>query len=457
MQPFAAEFRLNGHSRTETVHLAKERFDMKPKVLLPFLLYAAFLLGNCAPVASPGAQDFGTPAIIADASSTPQDAVSTQTNRSFDCLNIEEIPAAECRILVAFYESTNGDHWEAKAGWLANETPCTWYGVNCEQGHVNRLYLTHNQLSGSIPAGLGDLSSLNELDLSFNQLTGSIPGELADLTGLYRLDLSYNRLTGAVPAALTEAPIPDLGLWGNQIEGTVWALDGTVSAVEYRGVKFRFDPSLAQSVWPEIVAARPPINGEFDWSIRPEHIRFTFASHPEPDRFQGGGLNISGYPQILIYPTQTFSAMDDSVKGKIEALQKLVKARPAAPENEIPVLPLINAAQVFHVQVQYLDFQNGSGVRFITHYSQEDVSRVTKDNIFYTFQGLTQDGSHYVAVYFPISTAGLPAEPVDEDWDSALARLAATRGDLDSLPADKFEPDLEVLDSVIQSLTVSSP
>ena len=240
------------------------------------------------------------------------------------------------------------------------------------------------------------------------------------------------------------------------MDGTVPASQAKITTVDYQGVKFEVDSALGQSIWPEVVAALPPVNGEFSWETRPEHIRFTLASDGELGPFHGGGMNISGEPQIFIYPTQPFSAMDDIVKGEIEGLQALLEARPASPDYEIAVLPLINAAQVFHVQLEYLDFQNGSGVRFVTHYSQEDVSRVTRDNIFYTFQGLTPDGNYYVAAYFPISTAGLPDIPVEEDWEAALARRAAIITQLHGLSSHEFEPDLDMLDRVIQSLVVNT-
>lgn len=418
---------------------------------------ASFLLAACG--AAPSAESLTAlpPRTAAADSSTPQPTSGTSRDRAFDCQRIQDISAEECHALVALYQSTDGDHWEENSGWLSNESPCTWYGVMCQQGQVQMLYLSHNQLSGSIPAALGKMTNLYELDLSSNKLTGSIPAELAHLSRSYRLYLSYNHLTGTVPPALAKAPIADLRLWGNLLDGTVPASQGMITAVDYQGVKFELDSALAKSIWPEIVAALPPVNGEFAWETRPEHLRFTFASQAEADPFQGGGMNISGDPQIFIYPTQPFSAMSDNAKGEIEALQTLLASRPATLENEIPVLPLINAAQVFHVQLKYLDFQNGSGVRFITHYSQEDVSRVTKDNIFYAFQGLTHDGNYYVAAYFPISTAGLPDTPVDEDWEAALARLAETRSHLDGLSSDEFAPDLEILDRMVTSLKVDTP
>jgi hypothetical protein len=324
-------------------------------------------------------------------------------------------------------------------------------------GNLTRLDLSHNQLSGSIPTELGDLTNLNWLDLSFNQLNGSIPTELEEPPVLSWLDLSYNQLTGAVPARLPKASREDLRLWGNLLEGTILASDEPMTTVEFQGVRFAFPSSMAESVWPEIAASLPPMDSGTGWGGRPEHIRFTFARQSKPDAFQIGGVGLSGYPQIFIYPAQEFSTMGELPKGKIEALQALLEKRLPAPENEIPLLPLINAAQVFHAQVQYIDFQNGSGVRFLTQYSQEVVGRLTNKNIFYTFQGLTRDGKYYVAAFFPITASGLRDEVVTEDWQSAKAHLVEDIQRLESLSSQDFEPDLDLLDSLIKSLVIDTP
>ena len=56
-----------------------------------------------------------------------------------------------------------------------------------------------NQLTGEIPAELGNLSSLERLYLNDNQLTGEIPPELGDFARLSFLSLHGNDLTGCVP------------------------------------------------------------------------------------------------------------------------------------------------------------------------------------------------------------------------------------------------------------------
>jgi hypothetical protein len=64
------------------------------------------------------------------------------------------------------------------------------------------LYLYSNQLSGSIPTGLGNLTKLEWLLLDNNQLTGSIPPQMGSLTQLTNLGLGNNQLTGEIPASI---------------------------------------------------------------------------------------------------------------------------------------------------------------------------------------------------------------------------------------------------------------
>lgn len=67
---------------------------------------------------------------------------------------------------------------------------------------LSTLNLSNNQLSGSIPAELGNLIKLGSIVLQDNQLTGSIPPELGDLLYLRILYLSNNQLSGSIPAEL---------------------------------------------------------------------------------------------------------------------------------------------------------------------------------------------------------------------------------------------------------------
>ena len=88
--------------------------------------------------------------------------------------------------------------------------------------NLQHLDLSLNELTGGIPAELGTLASLQHLDLLFNELTGQIPPELGTLTSLQHLDLSSNELTGPIPVELGNLTnLEQLVLWGNQLTGPI--------------------------------------------------------------------------------------------------------------------------------------------------------------------------------------------------------------------------------------------
>ena len=140
----------------------------------------------------------------------------------YDCTGQSQIPQEECNALVALYNSTAGPNWKNKTGWLQTGEPCSWYGLTCGSGHVIRLLLEENQLSGAIPPEIGSLTSLQDLFLSNNQLSGAIPPEIGSLTSLQYLALSNNQLSGVIPPEIGYlTSLQGLSLGGNQLSGAI--------------------------------------------------------------------------------------------------------------------------------------------------------------------------------------------------------------------------------------------
>ena len=139
---------------------------------------------------------------------------------SIYCVNVTEIPTSECEALVVLYTITDGDNWTENTDWLVTNTPCSWFGITCESGNVLDLSLPNNNLVGSIPTELGNLTALEQLNLSGNQLSGELPIVLTGLINLWELQLSANQLTGPIPVELGDmAALQHLFLRSNQFDG----------------------------------------------------------------------------------------------------------------------------------------------------------------------------------------------------------------------------------------------
>jgi Leucine-rich repeat (LRR) protein len=151
-----------------------------------------------------------------------------------DCAVVTEIPSTECEALVALYNSTGGDNWSYNTGWNVTNTPCSWHEVRCSGGQVSELSLVENQLSGTIPPELGQLSRLRYLYLSSNQLSGTIPPELGQLSRLQFLDMSENQFSGTIPPELGQLnSLQHLNLSSSQLSGTIPPELGQLSSLTY--------------------------------------------------------------------------------------------------------------------------------------------------------------------------------------------------------------------------------
>ena len=181
----------------------------------------------------------------------PRSAPSTGASGASDDTPVT--PAAGRAALVAFYNATGGANWTRSTNWDSTAPVADWYGVSIDDsGSVTALYFYNNNLSGSIPARVGDLMSLTSLDLNLNELSGPIPARVWDLRGLTRLHLGNNALSGSLPAAIANlASLTYLHVGGNQLSGPIPAavgdLTGLVSLVVFSN-EFDVNKRLSGSI-----------------------------------------------------------------------------------------------------------------------------------------------------------------------------------------------------------------
>lgn len=136
-----------------------------------------------------------------------------------DCAVQTDVPQAECEALLSLYNSTDGPNWTDHTGWNDTNTPCSWYGVTCEAGHVLNLVLDDNQLNGTIP-DLSALMGLERINLGSNQLSGPVPDFSASASLIY-LALDSNQLNGSIPDFSALTSLEHINLGNNQLDGMI--------------------------------------------------------------------------------------------------------------------------------------------------------------------------------------------------------------------------------------------
>jgi Leucine-rich repeat (LRR) protein len=90
--------------------------------------------------------------------------------------------------------------FEIGTDWLVKHIVYTFKGVPLSL--MTGIDMSSNQLTGSIPSEIGELSQLRSLNLSNNFLTGPIPSSFQNLKNVESLDLSHNKLSGGIPYEL---------------------------------------------------------------------------------------------------------------------------------------------------------------------------------------------------------------------------------------------------------------
>jgi len=206
---------------------------------------------------------------------------------------------------------------------------------------------------------------------------------------------------------------------------------------------------VAQDMQVEIIPAVSPDSNAPYWEILPKYQVFTLE-----------GYEISNHlmkPQIFIYPANELGSYNTSAGQAFEDLKKLLEHKEVG--EHLPFLPLFNAAQVMHAKVEFMDFGNGSGVRYLTQFDQAPIP-INNFELIYTYQGLSEDGKYYISVVLPITHPELPESnqvSLDENFDVERFKteMAESVMKLNEFSDSSFSPDLTMLDLIIQSIVIN--
>jgi hypothetical protein len=192
-------------------------------------------------------------------------------------------------------------------------------------------------------------------------------------------------------------------------------------------VRVSIDPIAGVTIAQELMPYEAEL-GMFD--VTPQHQRITLNDYPlENTEFQA---------HLRIYEVAALEAVRENVEQLILEHEQVVVAIPDLERGSLPFVPMILAGQVFYAQPKVLSFQGGDGYRFLTEYGGEDIP-ITDENLFYAYQGLTEDDNYFVTAFLPVTAS-----------EEAKASVEA----LNEAAASSFTPDLGELDAMIESIAL---
>ena len=112
------------------------------------------------------------------------------------------------------------------------------------------LNLSHNQIRGELPRGLGDMQQVQAIDLSWNNFTGTISPQLGLCRELEVLDLSHNLLTGVLPSSLDLLKdLKNLDVSNNSLTGEIPATLTKCTSLKHFNLSYNDFVGLVPHHW----------------------------------------------------------------------------------------------------------------------------------------------------------------------------------------------------------------
>jgi hypothetical protein len=235
---------------------------------------------------------------------------------------------------------------------------------------------------------------------------------------------------------------------GQMVQGQFPGQDDQWYLISHGGMEFWYDPKVIL----DIEASTIP------WSEGGAY------EEPHPAFIQYSLLLDSG--AISVVEIEIYKNVSDVAAQIFPELQTLIANQNAQSSDCIPELPLVSffhecSHQQFNSNVKFIDFENGSGVRFVTVYGIQDAAPVSNEILVYTFQGITEDQQCYVKASFMLTHqeledfAEIPAEIYADSTGTALDNYFSDFEQLLNGNPDGFSPSLARFDLIISSIEMS--
>jgi hypothetical protein len=180
-----------------------------------------------------------------------------------------------------------------------------------------------------------------------------------------------------------------------------------------------------------------------------EHVVFDLTNYPVP-----------GKARIMVFKSSEYAAYGEPVQGAVTALLAGQDATQPFPKALV---------QGFYAQAKPVPFQNGHGLRFLTEVLT-GFAPITNKEIFYYYQGITNDGAYFVAAVLPVNASFLvaddkkdsptPPDGIPFNWGADLdftKYLTQITQKLNDAAPENYSLSLLLLDKMIGSMQVANP
>jgi hypothetical protein len=252
---------------------------------------------------------------------------------------------------------------------------------------------------------------------------------------------SVGTIVASTLQAMTVAPQPT-------IQPTISQANGI--PVSYNNITFLIPLELNAS-------ANPSTNTDVEFP----HINPSGGPMAEHAVFQITNYPVQGDAKIMVFKSSDFAAYDESSQGTITALLA----------NQEKAEPLAKALVQgnFYAQAKPVSFKNGHGVRYLTEVLT-GFAPITNQDLFYYYQGVTNDGAYFVSAIFHVKAPFLvadgiqnsptPADGIQFNWGADLdfsKYLSDISQKLNDAAPENYTAPLTILDKLMESVEVKSP
>lgn len=226
--------------------------------------------------------------------------------------------------------------------------------------------------------------------------------------------------------------------------------------VTFEGVSLEYKTAVADNVAITRYAG-DPVEGAGPGFSDAKHFTFNLYDNPYPE------LVGEAFPaRIRVYRMDDLMQYDFMAE-KVGELQTLLDEQPDLAQfyeyyMPLPYLPILTHGQFVRARADYFSNDLVRGITYVTAVPLAAAEPLLSNSFQYTFQGISTDGQYYISADFALTVDIFPAEfPQDFDIEAFSENLDQYLIDsvalLNSADASAFMPRLEMLNSVIESMT----